>query len=139
MLKKSIFVLGAAVVMLAGCGGPSLVGEWEGSTKMQGMDMKMAMNYKSDGNLEGKAIMTPPGLKEMTLVLKGTYKQSGEELKTNLTSFDIQGLDPNIKKMLEPTMKKDLLKETVSKIKFINKDEVEMTSKDGDTLTLKRK
>lgn len=139
MLKKSIFVLGAAAVMLAGCGGPSLVGEWEGSTKMQGMDMKMFMNYKSDGNLDGKAVINSPVLKEMTVIMKGTYKQSGEELTTTVTSVDIQGVSDEMKKMIMPSVKKDIEKEKTSKFKFINKDEIEMTSKEGDTLTMKRK
>lgn len=123
------FVLAAMLVMLAGCGGPSLVGKWDSAVAVQGGG-KAVTEFKAD-NTFSMNLQSP--MLPAAITVSGTYKVEGNKLTINSNDVTAPGVAPALMAMIKANAKQS----DTSTFKFADNDTVEMTGSKGAT-TMKR-
>lgn len=124
-----IAILVFAALGLCGCAKQDkLIGTWTG--KWQTVDI--VQTFAADGTYKTSGTINAPGMpKPINMEMAGTFTHEGDKLTLTPTSFDMPGVDPAIKGMVESQAKSQMMKPETATITWASDDEFEIKGASG--------
>lgn len=143
-MKRTIVLAAAlAALIVAGCSGASnpLVGTWEATTSMQGMNVNLTQDIKADKTYTASMNMElPQNMGKVSAEMNGKWEsKSKEEITMTLDGVTVKEAPEAVKSMVQSGMERDKGKPTTSKITWVSNDEMSMAGPNGENITFKRK
>jgi hypothetical protein len=136
-LKIIISLCIFAVIALAGCAQKDkLIGSWTG--KWQVVDI--VQTFEADGTYKTSGVISAPsGGKSINIEMSGTYKHDGDKVTFTPIKFDMPGVDPAIKGMVEAQAKDKMMKPETATLKWISDDQFEISGGNNNATMTRKK
>jgi hypothetical protein len=138
---KRIGLLTLAGVVLAGCGGKTVVGDWTASnvSVAPGVTGTTDQSFAGDKTFKSSTKISAMGL-TITVDVTGTYKVEADKLTMTANTMDVKGLPPQLKAQ-ESMFKQGLGKAEEYTLKWAENGNLSLTpvSGKGPSLDLVRK
>jgi hypothetical protein len=138
---KRIGLLTLAGVVLAGCGGKTVVGDWTASnvSVAPGVTGTTDQSFAGDKTFKSSTKISAMGL-TITVDVTGTYKVEADKLTMTANTMDVKGLPPQLKAQ-ENMFKQGLGKAEEYTLKWAENGNLSLTpvSGKGPSLDLVRK
>lgn len=140
-VMKRIGLLTLAGVVLAGCGGKTVVGDWTASnvSVAPGVTGTTDQSFAGDKTFKSSTKISAMGL-TITVDVTGTYKVEADKLTMTANTMDVKGLPPQLKAQ-ENMFKQGLGKAEEYTLKWAENGNLSLTpvSGKGPSLDLVRK
>lgn len=140
-MKRASLLCIVAVLALVGCSKPNkFVGNWEGTTTVQGQTATVTQNLNADKTFTGSFSMELGPMGKISADVNGTWdSKSDTELSTTLNGVTVKDAPAMVKDQFEKSMLEDKGKAMSTTVKWNGDDEFTSNSPKGGSMTFKRK